>query len=227
MFSRKDNASTIDGISPFEEEVYRKAQNMARQGRLMGFGGVAIGAVSVMALLAAMPLKSTEPYVLVVDKTTGQTERAVAVDNMEFDGDEAIIQANLASYVIDRETYDPYDNGSRTDRVLNLSAEQAEDDYRAIWASDNASHPDVIYGENVRIRVAIRSVTILNAREQIAQVEVGFTRKENGSRDVSVFGVATIQYAFDPQSNSRVEDVWQNPLGFQVTSYRMDIKNQG
>ena len=218
-------ADTIQ--SRFEEEVYRGARDTARNGYRVGLIGGAVGLFSILGWMTVLPLKTVEPYVFVVDKTTGETERVVAVDGMSLTDEQAIIQANLWSYVIDRETYDNYDNQERVERVLRMSDENALRDFRRIWAEENPQHPDEIYGANVRLRVVVRSVTVIDQRNNLAQVEVDFTRLQNGQPDRKATGVATIKYIYQPSINTSIQDVWNNPLGFQVVEYRMDTKTSG
>ena len=39
--------------------------------------------------------------------------------------------------------------------------------------------------------------------------------------------VATVGFAFRPRVGSTLEAVWRNPLGFVVTSYRIDAETVG
>lgn len=210
--------------SRFEEEVYRGARQAAANGYRVGVIGTAIGLSSVIGWVLLLPLKTVEPYVFVVDKTTGQTERVVAVDGLELTNEEAIIQSNLWSYVINRESYDSYDNEFRYKNVVRMSSERALKDYQGIWAQDNPQHPNIIYGSGVRLHVAIRSVTIINENQNLAQVEVDFTRKQANTKDRKATGVATVRFEYTPSNNTSIEDVWNNPLGFKVLEYRMDTK---
>ncbi|MEM7242345.1 MAG: type IV secretion system protein [Pseudomonadota bacterium] len=211
--------------SDYENEVYLAAVSREKRAWRLSYIALGISACSVLALVIAMPLKTTEPYLLVVDSTTGYAERAVSVDKMQFDDDQAIVEANIFRYVIDRETYDTYDNQERIESTLQLSADTAESSFRDIWSPDNPNHPDEVYGEGVRILVSVKTITIVNVKDRIAQVRLGLVRKQRGLADVESAATATLKYDFDPSENNRVSDVWNNPHGFQVTEYRVSVQN--
>ncbi len=136
--------------------------------------------------------------------------------------EEAVRQAELVRYVTDRETYDVADNRERIPHVLEISEAQAADSLRALWTRDAENYPPSVYGRDVLITVRIRSVALLNA--DTAQVR--FTRRleQSGAKPVERDFVATVGFAFRPKVERRLEAVWQNPLGFTVTSYRVDAE---
>ncbi|MBB4444144.1 MULTISPECIES: VirB8/TrbF family protein [Rhizobium] len=39
--------------------------------------------------------------------------------------------------------------------------------------------------------------------------------------------MATLGYSFQPKENAKLEEVWKNPLGFIVLSYRIDAETNG
>ena len=49
-------------------------------------------------------------------------------------------------------------------------------------------------------------------------------RRPRDTRTVTRSYVATVGYDFQPETRQRLQDVWANPLGFVVTSYRVDAE---
>jgi len=188
----------------------------------MGITAAAVGSVLLLT-----PLKETKPYVLMVNTETGATQRAVSVDGMQISEEMAVKQANVVRYVIDRETYDTYDNQDRIQRILELSDGRSRDSLRSYWSDpeNNVNHPDKTYGQNVRVLVSVTGIVPVN--DNVFQVFITRTRKERGLPDVENRSTATVGFNFDPTVVQSVEDVWDNPLGFQVTDYRLDLQTSG
>ena len=169
------------------------------------------------------PLKSIETFVVVVDKETGQMDRVAAVQALSLSESDAIIQANLVAYVDDRETYDLTDGEQRINSVLERSDGDAARTLRELWTSSNEDYPIAVYGRDAVIEVVIKSVNQIEPG--VAQVRFTRTlRRARDTRSVTRSYVATVGYAFEPETRQRLQDVWANPLGFVVTSYRVDAE---
>ena len=214
--------SPADLVHRFEDEVFfslRKQRNIF--GWTAAFSLV-VAALSVTTLMMLFPLKEIRPYVVMVDRSTGQSEQLAQVRPVNLTEQEAVRQAELVRYVTDRETYDISDNAHRIPFVLERSSGQAADGLRALWNSSNPNYPPNTYGRDVLITVAITSIALLDDRT--AQVRFSKRREDYGGNPVVRDFVATVGFAFNPRVERRLEDVWQNPLGFTVTSYRVDAE---
>jgi len=185
--------------------------------------GVLVGLAGIVAGASLFPLKSIETFVIVVDKETGQMDRVAAVQALSLSESDAIIQANLVAYVDDRETYDLTDGEQRINSVLERSDGDAARTLRDLWTSSNEDYPIAVYGRDAVIEVVIKSVNQIGPG--VAQVRFTRTlRRARDTRSVTRSYVATVGYAFEPETRQRLQDVWANPLGFVVTSYRVDAE---
>jgi type IV secretion system protein VirB8 len=211
----------------YADEVFLSARKRANRAHLVSLFCLAIAGLSMIGWIMVLPLKQTKPYVIFTNSETGATQRMVDVEAMNLTEEEAVVQANVVRYVLDRETYDAYDNSERIRNVLKLSDGQASTDLKDIWSrpDDNPNHPDVQYGKAVRVHVEITGVTLLD--NNIAQVFVNRTRKQRNVLDVTSRSLITLQFKFEPSAIRKVEDVWDNPLGFKVTDYRIDLQSAG
>lgn len=212
----------------FEEEIFLSARRRAALAWVFAGICLLIALASVFAVAALVPLKESRPYLFMVNETNATTERVVEVQPMDIAEDEAVIQANVVRYVIDRETYDKHDNRTRIERVVRLSGDTALNDLQDTWAdpSTNDAHPDKLYGDTVRILTRVRSVS-LDTRNDTALVFLTLERRQSGTRPVTANGVASLSYAFDPASVRTIEELWDNPLGFKVLTYRLDRQTGG
>lgn len=207
----------------FENEVFFSLRKQRNTAHWIAIISLALAVISMLAFISLFPLKETQPFVLMVDKTTGEAEKIVQVRPTSLAEEEAVLQAELVSYVIDRETYDVQDNSNRIFAVLSKSVSQAEDGLRALWRSENAEYPPSVYGNEVRITVKIKNVTPLVGTE-IARVRFTKTRERRGDLPVTRSFVATVGYEFNPTKVRNLEELWKNPLGFTVVSYRVDAE---
>ncbi|GFE67270.1 virB8 family protein [Litoreibacter roseus] len=207
----------------FEADVIFGPRRRERFAYCVAAAGAVVGVLGFAGAVTLFPLKTVETVVVVVDKETGEMDRVVAVEALSVDESDAIIQANLVAYVDDRETYDLTDSEERINSVLQRSDRDAARSLRDLWSSTNPDYPVAIYGRNAKIEVVIRSVNQIEPG--VAQAR--FTKSLRTPRDTRVITrpyVATIAYEFRPETRQRLQEVWANPLGFVVTSYRVDAE---
>lgn len=210
-------------LDQFETDLVLGPRRRERIAYIVGAVGVAIGVLGFVGGVSVLPLKTTETHVVVVDKTTGQMDRVAAVEDLTLDESDAIIQASLVAYVDQRETYDLSDSEERINAVLDRSDLDAARSLRDLWTSSNPEYPIDVYGRDTKIDVQIKSVNQI--RSGVAQVR--FTKTLRRPRDrnfVTQSFVATIAYEFRPETKTRLQDLWSNPMGFTVMSYRVDAE---
>ncbi len=188
---------------------------------------VAAGA-SIIALLLAIalaflvPLKTVVPYVLTVDRQTGAVEAASTVSSGRLSQNEAVIQAQLASYVIARETFDATDLAQKYRQVQVMSARPVAASYVAQMAAGNPESPLRSLNRGDTVSVRIRSVSLINDNAAL----VRFTTIRSvlgGGVGQPVNFVSAISFGFNGRA-LRQSDRYDNPLGFQVTRYRRDAE---
>lgn len=207
----------------FEADFIYGPRRRERFAYFVAAAGVLVGLVGFLGATSLFPLKSVETFVVVVAKETGEMDRVSQVAALTLDESDAIIQANLVAYVDDRETYDLTDGESRINSVLDRSDGDAARTLRDLWSSTNEDYPISVYGREAKIDVVIRSVNQIEPG--VAQVRFTRTlRRERDTRTVTRPYVATLAYEFRPETRQRLQDVWANPLGFVVTSYRVDAE---
>ena len=207
----------------FEADFIYGPRRRERVAYFIAAAGVIVGLAGFLGAVSLFPLKSVETFVVVVDKETGEMDRVSQVAALTLDESDAIIQANLVAYVDDRETYDLTDGEQRINSVLDRSDSDAARTLRDLWSSTNEDYPITVYGREAKIDVVIRSVNQIEPG--VAQVRFTRTlRRERDTRTVTRPYVATLAYEFRPETRQRLQDVWANPLGFVVTSYRVDAE---
>ncbi len=212
----------------FEDEIFFTLRHQRNTWAKIAIGSICIALMAVIALIIVLPLDETRPFVVMVDKTTGQAEKLVEVRPATLDQQDAVLQAELVSYVIDRETFDPADNAVRIPDVMARSVADAAGSLASIWTSSSADYPPTVYGTGVRVRVVVKSISlspsVRRGAPDLARVRITKYREEKGKATAERTFVATVGYAFRPKQNAKLEEVWKNPLGFNVASYRIDAE---
>ncbi len=207
----------------FEADLILGPKRRERIAYIVAAIGLSVGVVGLVGAVSILPLKTVETHVVIVDKTNGQMDRVASVQDMTLDESDAIIQANLVAYVDQRETYDVTDSEQRINAVLERSEGDAARTLRELWTATNEDYPIAVYGRQSKIEVIIKSVNQLDTG--VAQVRFTRTlRKPRDNRSVTRGYVATIGFEFHPETKTTLQEVWGNPLGFVVTSYRIDAE---
>lgn len=212
----------------FEDEVFFTLRQQRNNWMKVAVGSIAVALVSIGCLIVILPLNETKPFVVMVDKTTGQAEKLAEVRPAAMEEQDAVQQAELVSYVVDRETYDPADNAIRIPDVMKRSMANAAESLAALWTSNSTQYPPTVYGDDVRVRVVIKSISFSpstrNNSPDLARVRMTKYREEKGRGTAERTFVATVGYMFTPNAEAKLEEVWKNPLGFNVVSYRIDAE---
>ena len=195
-------------------------EELARSRRValrFAFSALFLSALLGVAILTLLPLKRVEPFVVRVDNATGGVDIVTALNDAKESYGEAVDKYFLNKYVLSRESYDYGTIQATYDATVLLSSPEVQREFAAIYEGPNSR--DRVFGDRVRLIVKVRSIT--PARDTAV---VRFTRTEKATdkgREAQESFVATIgfRYVAAPQ---REEDRLMNPLGFEVTSYRVD-----
>lgn len=205
-----------------------RKSSAARQARIAWVvAGVAalVALLLAIALAAMMPLKSVQPYVVTVDRQTGAVQIAQGLSPGRLTQNEAVIQAQLANYVLARETFDATDLAVQYRRVQLLSSPEVARAYVGYMASANPASPLRVLGRGDTLAVAIKSVSVV--APGVALVRYDVTRSAAGGGAVARRSyVSALSFGFSGKP-LRLEDRFDNPLGFQVTRYRRDLEGAG
>ena len=181
-------------------------------------GASAIAICEALALLFLTPLKTVEPYTLLVDRQTGFVQQLKPLDAGTIGRDKALTQSFLVQYVIAREGYDIDILPSDYRKVALWSAGTAREDYLSGIQVSNPESPLARLPRSSRVGVEVKSVTPLG--EDSAMVRFDTQRRDaNGQNWPAQPWVAVVRYSYSGEPMS-VADRMVNPLGFKVTGYR-------
>ena len=205
-----------------------QASGSARETRIawrIAAGASLVAVLLSLAVVMMVPLKTVQPYVLTVDRQTGAVEPAMFLKSGTLSENEAVIQAQLAGYVIARETFDATDLAQQYRRVQIMSSRPAAAAYVAEMAASNPASPLNTLNRGDTVAVQIRSVSLIADGAALVRFTATRTPLGGGAGQAANF-VSAISFGFNGRP-LRQADRFDNPLGFQVTRYRRDAEGVG
>jgi type IV secretion system protein VirB8 len=175
------------------------------------------------------PLKTNTPFVLRVDNATGHVDVLTTLRESEVSYGEVVDSYFLNQYVLNREGYDDSTIQNAYNTTALLSDPEVQREYYAVF--EGAQARDKVLKNHSKIIVQVRSITPTPETDSSGTSSPGngiavvrFTtqvKHNNGSIEPLHNWIATIGYTYKDAVMSSV-DRRINPLGFQVTSYRVD-----
>jgi type IV secretion system protein VirB8 len=183
----------------------------------------AIALLEAVALVLLTPLKTIEPYTLMVDRTTGYVQALKPLDQATITPDAALTQSFLVQYVIAREGFDMATLNANYRKVALFSASTARSAYLQQMQAGNPESPLALYPRTTTADVRVKSVSPIG--KDAALVRFDTVRSDAAGQPAAAW-VAVIRYHYSDAPMS-LEDRFVNPLGFQVISYRKDAEVLG
>lgn len=217
-----------DQGDPKLAEYYREAESWAEDraeaaARSQRLGWITAGVAGGIALLEAialvvlLPLKTVEPYTLLVDKQTGYVQALNPLERQTVTPDAALTRSFVVQYVIAREGFD-IDAFKDTYRKVGLwSAGDARRQYLAAMQASNPASPLASLPRRALVNPEIRSVSSLGPDTALVRFATVRTDPGGQPRQTGIWA-AVVKYTFSGAAMS-AEDRLVNPLGFQVVRY--------
>ncbi len=214
----KNRDDYYDKASTWDQEIIANALLSKKRAWIFAFICMGISILSLLTLILILPLKTFEPYVVTVDRSTGYLEVSKGLSDLTLSEDEAVTEANLVKYVSLREQYNPAILQQNYEAVANMSDGEALKEYRELWAENNPNNPSRKMRDRGSIDIKIKSVSFIN--DKTASVRFLREVRESDRLRVSEWN-AIIQFRYS-QKPMQMKDRFSNPLGFQVTNYRVN-----
>ena len=180
----------------------------------------AVALLEAVALVLLTPLKTVEPYTLMVDRTTGFVQALKPLDQSTISPDAALTQSFLVQYVIAREGFDIATLNANYRKVALFSADKARSGYLQTMQVGNPQSPLFLYPRTTVLDAQVKSVSPVGPDAALVRFDV--FRSDSGAQpQLQNSWVAVIRYRYSSEP-MKAEDRFVNPLGFQVVSYRKD-----
>lgn len=181
-----------------------------------------VALAEAIAIVAMMPLKTVEPYTLLVDKQTGFVQALKPLEREMVAPDRALTRSFLAQYVLAREGFDAASLRSDYRKVALWSADEARDRYLAGMQATNPASPLARLPHGATIDVEVRGITSLAADTALVRF-VTVRTDPGGQPQPAQPWQAVLTWRFSGAAMSEADRL-TNPLGFQVTRYRRNAE---
>ncbi|WP_369937750.1 virB8 family protein [Xanthomonas tesorieronis] len=237
MFRKKDSSSekldqvVAKGVS-YELTIADLAQRSQRRAWTVATISLAVSVMLAGGYYYMLPLKEKVPYIVMADAYTGTaTVARLQGDfyNQQITSSEAINRSNVAQYVTARESYDSEIMSLRDwNLVFIMSTPAVGAGHRQLYMENNPDSPYVKYGKGRAIRVKILSITPLGMRPNggfrgaAVRIQRSLYEKSTGVSTFLDNKLVTMAFTYNDNLKMDEQDRLQNPLGFQVTEYRVD-----
>lgn len=217
----------------FESNVISMVKRSERRAWIVAMCSMGLTLCLAGGIAYMLPLKEKIPYLVTVDLKRSTSTVSHLRDNIAATGiyaSEALNRSHVARFVQAREGYDfdtineydwEYVAAMSNDPVKNLFVKQFD-------GTNNS--PEKKWGRDTAIRVQVTSVVLSGLDEERGAIPTGATvrfekwkfDKKTGKSEFLSSHVATM--SFEYKTNLKMSDKLRlrNPLGFQVTAFRVD-----
>lgn len=216
-------------LRAFQQDKYKSQARM--QKLLIGFASISLIAVATLciALIKLLPLKEVKPYIVSIDQVTGRSEVTSDISALGNSSSQELIDAsNISSWIIARESYSWHSLQSDLDYVELHSKEPIFRAMKNIMVNKEAS-PLKLLGEDKIVKVMLLSKPIISEDRKTATARFVKSVLDSSGNILPQYKtryfIATITYDYDFQFENEKQRL-ANPLGFEVTSYRVDEEEQ-
>jgi type IV secretion system protein VirB8 len=214
-----DLKTYFDEAKSWDADRLRSAERSRRLAWAAAGGAALVAAIAVGAVAALAPLKSVEPFVVRVDRTTGAVDVMSALKvGPPISYDEAVTKHFLAQYVRAREAWLAPAAEANFRQVSIMSTPAEQERWADAFRPANPASPQVIYGPAGEAQVDIRAITFIS--KGVASVRFHRTVRL-ATQLAQSDAIATVAFVYTRAPMAEADRL-RNPLGFQVTSYRAD-----
>ncbi|MBP1475782.1 type IV secretion system protein [Frateuria sp. MAH-13] len=229
--SRKVEEAVSRAVN-YELSIADIARRSERRAWWVAFSALGMSLVLAGGYFYMLPLKQKVPYLVMADAYTGTSTVARLTEDLthrRISTSEAINRSNVAHFVMARESYDlALLNLGDWTTVQTMASPGVKADYTRLYSQMNPDSPYKTYGKDKAIRVKLLSIVLIGGGP--GRVPTGATvrfqrslyDKQSGSTQPLDSKIATMEFTYKANLEMDDRNRIENPLGFWVTSYRVD-----
>ncbi|PCJ26957.1 MAG: hypothetical protein COA94_04600 [Rickettsiales bacterium] len=173
--------------------------------------------ISIGVVAYVINTKRFDPFVIQIDDSTGIARIVNPLSSSVLSGNEALAQYFIKKYIIARETYNPVDFDTLAKKTVRLLSENSVYWGYIGYLRNNDINPSIQYGQKNTTYLLVKSWSKLSGEKYIVRFSINET---SGARK-SFSKIAVVDFVYTPMELSD-DDRDVNPVGFQVTGYRVD-----
>lgn len=173
--------------------------------------------IAVVGITKISLSKEFDPFVIQIDDTSGAARVVNPISIDVLSGKEELSKYFMKKYLIARETYNPVDFDNFAKKVLRLLSTPQIYGIYINYIRDKDHDPTILYGQKNTTSLVVKSWSKLDEGRYI----VRFSISESGGSMKVYNKISVIEYQYVAMTLTD-DDRDVNPVGFQVTGYRVD-----
>ena len=193
-------------------------QRSQRTAWIIAGAAVFTACAAMTALLALLPLKRVEPYVIRVDNTTGVVDIVPSYTGRAAQT-EVLTRYLLTHYVSTCERFSLATAEEDYSECGAFHSPQRNQEWAARWAMGNPESPLNKFKDGTTVRVSVQSVSFFeraNGQSDLAQVRyLKATRAGGTGPELLTHWIGTLHYGYGKPATEPTTRRW-NPLGFRI-----------
>ena len=236
MAGKKTSGTAIERSVAHSTQFELTIADLARRSERRAWG-VAWCAIAMALIISGgyyymLPLKQKVPYLVMADAYTGTATVARLNGDFAMRGitmREAVNRSNVAHFVLARESYDLELLNLRDWRtVQTMAAPGVKEPYVRLFSNNNPYSLVKQYGKDQAIRVKLLSIQLIGGgrgktpRGATVRFQRSLYNKQTGATRPIDNKIATMAFTYKQNLEMDDQNRLENPLGFWVTSYRVD-----
>ena len=211
------NNQPADNAQNWYEERY---ENISVQRNLLFVLLLALLCLSIASIGVVTYIinaKRFDPFIIQIDNSTGIAKVVNPTTSKFLNGNEALAQYFIKKYVTARETYNPVDFSTEANKIIRLfSTNSVYWNYRGYLKNEEVN-PSIKYGQKNTTFLLVKSWSKLEEKKYMLRFSINETA---GARNV-FNKIAVVEFDYVAMElTEKDKDI--NPVGFQVTGYRVD-----
>ncbi|WP_431153273.1 virB8 family protein [Acidovorax facilis] len=151
-----------------------------------------IAILSTTAVVALTPLKTSEPFVIRVDNSTGVVDVVKSLKQGETNHEESLNKYFLQLYVRNREGFNKETAADTYYSVGILSSTSEQQKFQEFFQPKNPRSPLNVYGQYAKVRVSIKGVSFV--KPTVALVRYAKEIERSGDRPEISHWASTITF---------------------------------
>ena len=212
-------------IKIFEEDNIESLKKTNRFLWKLSSLACSVALLFALGMFFMFPLKTVVPYLVRVDNLTGEYDIVNPLEGVETYEDK-LNKFWINSYVTLRESYLWATVGGVEEKIKLLSTSGVFKEYQSAFLGVNS--PLNIFKEKYSIRVNIKGTTFFETKDKtlISQTRLTKTVVDNNGEIVELYPLTNwlVTSTFDYKKEiKREKEADVNPLGFEITSYNIDL----
>jgi len=176
--------------------------------------------ISVIGITKISLSKEFDPFVIQIDDSTGVARVVNPISLDVLSGKEELAKYFMKKYLIARETYNPVDFENHARKVVRLLSTSPIYGAYLNYIRNADNDPTILYGQRNTTSITVKSWSRLDEGRYI----VRFALSESAGSMRVFHKISVIEYTYNAMSLTD-DDRDINPIGFQITAYRVDDDN--